>query len=759
MGYDGDHFEFMPFMDITDRNLDIRKKIAYLDKKLKYLEIQEAKMGIHTPAYIKLDIGDTRSQLSALIEKREKYGITMEEPKGDSRNIPHNLPGKAQFFIQRGGQLENIVQHLSDLHDTNWIIGICGVPGRGKTTLALQVAHHCLDKRLFDAIIWVTAEREVLTTRGVIEKTHCLKSYEDMYNEIAQTLDIRDIMKIESVERKRAEIRKILKRLRCLLVIDNLETIGGWRVVEDLRDFVQPTKIIVTCREKIETIDMPISLENMKLDKAMEFMRELCRRQKIRATDRELEELFESTFGNPLAMHWCISLMNRLPVPRVLKKMKSVDGPLLSYCFSNSRRELTKLEYRILSAISLFHGNAGYEALLSTSRESEDDFDKGVEQLITLSLINFTDCQKYNLLPLTRSFILEEMKRMDAGELLSMRRAYAKYFLSYTKSHDSRSGEDLEAIGGEHDNIYEIFKWLEGSPGEECCEMLPELAMALREYQWLNGYWNRLVSCHSLAFRICEELKNPLQMGKHAYEVGFTRFQQGNIEQAETWGNLAKEAMEEAADPYELARVKRLTAMVARKKGDAGRSERILEEMIEAGKDLLGKTGDPSEKRRIEDHILADACTTYANLEFELKKNYEKAEKLYREALGINEKYDQFEKIGLNLNHLGEMFLSRYETEKDASSRESMLSLAGEHFENGLSFSQKSQRSDQIMLAMWGRARVAEERGKYDQALRSGEEALQLFGRSGAAETVLIRELIDRVRKRMGNAGNPEPVE
>lgn len=330
---------------------------------------------------------EARKQQVNLIET-PPYTKPLAEGKTPSDNLPPSC-----FYVDRGRHYANeIIEQLSARHETAWIIGISGIPGIGKTSLALKAAHHHRSEHSFDAIIWVTAETQSWTP--ISKDRQIATSFNDLYDEIAEVLGEESIIKLESITAKRKAVREALKGSRCLLVIDGVEGLGGWEIVDDLKDFVQPTKIIATshffCAEQV---DHPYLLEGMEPEAALELMRAECEAKNVKASDEELESLYDKIGGIPLAMVWCIGEMIKQPVEHVLKRMSKVKGDLLQYCFSGSMEGLSPEAKRVLRMASFFATSSSYDALFTASGikarsdidEAEDVFYEAIDQLIDLS--------------------------------------------------------------------------------------------------------------------------------------------------------------------------------------------------------------------------------------------------------------------------------------------------------------------------------------------------------------------------------------
>lgn len=81
------------------------------------------------------------------------------------------LPARRSVFCGRQDDIDSIKDHLrnSTLNDKQPSFAIYGMPGVGKTSVALQFGYLCADNAWFDAVIWIRAEN----------KTSCKQSFTD----------------------------------------------------------------------------------------------------------------------------------------------------------------------------------------------------------------------------------------------------------------------------------------------------------------------------------------------------------------------------------------------------------------------------------------------------------------------------------------------------------------------------------------------------------------------------------------------------
>jgi hypothetical protein len=82
-------------------------------------------------------------------ERSPKPAPSMEEPK-------HNLPVHSGALVGRAGEISRVLREL----ENHRVVLISGVPGIGKTSLALEVAHEVVKQKSPDAfhcVVWVSA--------------------------------------------------------------------------------------------------------------------------------------------------------------------------------------------------------------------------------------------------------------------------------------------------------------------------------------------------------------------------------------------------------------------------------------------------------------------------------------------------------------------------------------------------------------------------------------------------------------------------
>jgi hypothetical protein len=254
------------------------------------------------------DVKQALLQLTDAIGQQKSLPALTQESE-TARQLYHNLPNPEYGkFIGRENELEKIHEILKPYPKSQHsLVTIDGIGGIGKSALALETAHHYLrnyaqlpeDER-FDAIIWTSAKRTILTAEGIKTRHQILNTLEDIYSLIAVALQREDITRARPEEQAEV-VRHALTRQRTLLIIDNLETVDDETVMTFLHELPAPTKAIVTTRHRID-VAYPVRLVGMLWEDAHSLIEQECNKKDVTLTFDEAQRLYKRTGGVPLAI-------------------------------------------------------------------------------------------------------------------------------------------------------------------------------------------------------------------------------------------------------------------------------------------------------------------------------------------------------------------------------------------------------------------------------------------------------------------------
>lgn len=443
-------------------------------------------------------------QLAQLLAAPPATALLAPAAPPERRRPWHNLPQRSYArFVGRQAELQQL-QRLLLPHprSRHFVVTLDGIGGVGKSALALELAHSYSDTyaqlppdERFEAIVWVSAKRTLLTASGIQQRQPTFGTLHDLYREIATVLDQTAILQAEPAAR-RGLIERALAAQRTLLIVDNLETVDDDELLSFLRELPDPTKAIVTTRHRID-IAYALRLSGMPEADARALMQVEAARKHVALPPEAESDLYRRTGGLPLAIVWSIGLMSLgYGIDSVLRRLGSGQSDIARFCFSESVARIRHRDaYRLLLALALFEQRVD-RALLGVVAGFSDDVigrDDGLAELLQLSLINQKG-ERFFLLPLTQRYVLDELAARPAIErelrerwieaLAQIARQYGGVLWHYP---DRRR---LKQVG---QHMLALATWAQR---EDKPAVLLQFVPALLIYFDMLGYWSEM---HALA--------------------------------------------------------------------------------------------------------------------------------------------------------------------------------------------------------------------------------------------------------------------
>jgi len=288
----------------------------------------------YDPGYIK-DVGSKlwRSLSLALGEKVTKHSLQkVLERVAKPRNQPieqqsHCAPatitqqdwGEAidvSVFYGRSQELALLNQWV--LHDRCRLVAILGMGGMGKTSLSVKLAEQVQNQ--FEFLFW--------------RSLSCAPPFEELITELIQFLSNQQEVNLpETVEGKTLRLLHYLRSSRCLLILDNFESIlqGGSQTGQYLKDYEgygyllksvgevrHQSCIILTSREKpkeiglLEGVTSPVRSLQLQGLAPVEGQAIFTDKGCFGCDRQDWLEIFEHYAGNPLALKMVASGVREL---------------------------------------------------------------------------------------------------------------------------------------------------------------------------------------------------------------------------------------------------------------------------------------------------------------------------------------------------------------------------------------------------------------------------------------------------------------
>ncbi|HEU4326308.1 MAG TPA: AAA family ATPase [Roseiflexaceae bacterium] len=361
---------------------------------------------------------DTMRELRSDMRLLTGAGQPLALPAPDQPTAPprprHNLPQRSYAqFIGRQTELRELERlMLPHPRSRHFVVTLDGIGGVGKSALALELAHGYRDRyaelppaERFEAIVWVSAKRTLLTAGGIQQRRQTFSTLADLQRTIGAVLDEPAAAGADPAERHTL-IEHALAAQRTLLIVDNLETVDDEELLTFLRDLPDPTKALITTRHRID-VAYAIRLTGMPEPDARALMQVEAEERGVALPEAAIAELYRRSGGVPLAIVWSIGLMSvGHSVETVLRRLGSGHSDIARFCFGEMLGHIRGRDAeRLLLALALFERSVGREMLGVVAGLAEDPIgrDEGLAELVRLSLANQSG-DRFKLLPLTHSF-------------------------------------------------------------------------------------------------------------------------------------------------------------------------------------------------------------------------------------------------------------------------------------------------------------------------------------------------------------------
>lgn len=347
-----------------------------------------------------------------------------------NKEIVNNLPAEDYEldggYIGRKKEISEIKKQLYS--DLDRIISITGAGGLGKTALALRTVYTILrdEKSSYKYLIWFSAKENKLTAEsGIVDITSQISDYSSLLKDIANVCGIYFDDDYEDFDIK-TEVYTFFSDNKCLLIIDNLETISDANIIEFIKDLPRPSKILITSRKGLGEIERRYELADYPLESAIQLFRIISREKKrddlVRLQNSTIEKLVTAVKCYPLLIKWSIGkTCLGQDINKSFNEINFGKSEIAQFVFNDIFNIFDKNEKQVLYAM-IVYGNRpiSSEMLKHFVNFDEDTFDDVIKSLINCSFIkqetidsNNKLITQYNMLSLTRGFLQAKLDEED----------------------------------------------------------------------------------------------------------------------------------------------------------------------------------------------------------------------------------------------------------------------------------------------------------------------------------------------------------
>jgi tetratricopeptide (TPR) repeat protein len=513
-------------------------------------------------------------------------------PIGPARPRPprvyENLPAPTYSqFVMRKQPFDEVIDGLQQRSAAVLIVGL---GGNGKTSLAREVATRCLqdgsNAPLFDAVVWVSDKDRPGTTNLSV-----------VLDEIARTLDYPGFTQFAHDE-KLYEVGQLLKRQKVLLVVDNFETISDGALLSWLLRLPEPSKAIITSREyerEYRRGSWPVELRGMREEEVQEFIdqRLLWLRIAQLVNDKtQLEPLLAATGGNPKAIEIALGLVKheRRPLQQVVDDLYAARGELFDDLFVRAWALLDEAARRVLLVMTFFPTSASGEALAATADVQGYAFDRAVEQLTDLALIDeqridLVSPSRYTLHPLVRAFARARLEELPVFEKGARQRWMGWYIRQSSKLDSHKTNINiLDLFDIEEEVLYSVVDW--ASHNHYHIETI-HLAARAGYYYYVRGMWDKKIDMNLLHAKAAHSLSDfGEELKARAYHVELLCIQSNTTEAEKHLSSIEKLAELMSLEGDIFAHYQHAKALYYMARGDLETAQRIWQETLDVDEEV-----------------------------------------------------------------------------------------------------------------------------------------------------------------------------
>lgn len=399
----GERSTYEKISELTNLDINTIKKILSRSHKVDKRSLEK----FYRAFNLKLD-QDSYTKLD-FIEKK------VQEDWGEAVSIDH--------FFGRTEELATLTDWT--LVDRCRLITIQGMGGIGKTTLSIQFANQV--KGQFDYIIWKSLRDIPQGTTMVAEIIEFLSG------EKAETLP-------KSFNDRTTELIKHLRSHRCLLILDNAESlldsssragryIAGFEQYGELFTRIGATKhnscLILTTREKPKEIAAlegnQLNVRTLRLKGLTQGFQEILKFKGLIASESKLKALSDRFGGNPLALKVVATTIQDLfegNISEFLQQEKAVFGDIKDILEEQFQR-LSNLEREVMYWLAIAREPISIKELQSdfVSRLSPIKLLETLESLSRRSLIERNN-SCFTQQPVVMEYVTNRLTENSCAEIV-----------------------------------------------------------------------------------------------------------------------------------------------------------------------------------------------------------------------------------------------------------------------------------------------------------------------------------------------------
>ena len=542
---------------------------------------------------------------------------------------PIQPPEEVQNFVGREQQIEELVNRLTKPESESTepgrqlvIVGIVGMTGVGKSSLARHIAHdNRIRQRFPDGVLW--ADLRVDDPMDVLSKW-------------ATKLGLA-VHSLGSLDERARIVKSRFAGKRYLCVLDHAE--GRLNLTALLPSHPTCAAIVISQDRELDALRglTRIELEPMTLEEAEQLFRRVLGDKRIDTEPNSkaaIVQIAKLLGCSPLALdlvtaqlatrrEWTLHQMAeqlisaRYPFGELELEDKF---PYVGTSFETTFKSLAADQRARFPRLAIFHSAAfSIEAVAALGDEDESTAKQGIEQLQKLSIVTSAGEGYWSLHPLLLFYANRLLD--NAGERDDLSRRHADYFFNYTRRQSQEeSWQPLEKV---RPDIIQSLKWYQ----EHEPQAFVNYVLATFRFYYVRGYWDENQDLMLTALAMCQGMKKESSLLMK--NLALMYYRRGHLRQAVPWLEKALTGFRELGEKREEASVLIRQGWIqedeSRNKEDYDKARALYKDALNIGWQLPHET---KEETRAQREIVARAQHQIAN-SYLFHGNYQRARELY----------------------------------------------------------------------------------------------------------------------------------
>lgn len=455
------------FVELMDELNLFRRKIAHAKSTYSDLDFEK------TVEYVGLICqGEAGKDFARYLES-EGYKSATEIPTGflERPSCQQNLPVEDYDldggFIGREKEIRGLKKLI--LSEQDRIVTLTGAGGVGKTAVALKLAHQFLDdpENPFEALIWFSAKSTKLTAEGIVPLQMGIKSQMQLTEDILALVDPTALKNLKTAsapaESYKTYLNSLFSSQKCLLVIDNLETVlSDESVVSFVKEIPRPSMVLITSRRGLGEIERRFPIPDLPVDDAVPLFRTVAKQRGlqdlVKLPGEYISELVKGVRCYPLLIKWSIGqVLLGKDLEQSFHEILSGDSEIAKFAFNDVFSLLSEPSRKVLFSMVVYGDKPCSRFVLShLANLTDDDLEDSLRELTLTSFVipevkpdgSGGAATTYNLLTLTRGFIESKLDaEKEVRESLQTRYYHLREQVTTLEQAESSYSQSLFSLG------------------------------------------------------------------------------------------------------------------------------------------------------------------------------------------------------------------------------------------------------------------------------------------------------------------------